>query len=45
MSEKRVFRNRNTGHRIECDIVNDKHLIVSLEHDIDYQELIFGGKK
>ena len=38
---KRVFRNKKTGHRIECDVVTDKHLIVSLDCNKDYNELVY----
>jgi len=41
MNEKRVFRNKVTGKRIECDIVKDKHLIKTLEEDKDYKELLY----
>ena len=38
---KRIFRNKKTGHRVECDIVKDEHLIITLEKDKEYKELIF----
>jgi len=38
---KRIFRNKRTGKRVECDVVIDKHLIINLEKDEDYQELMY----